>query len=374
MSTDTSTLADREKRLANAADWMLRLRDPSVTPIEIGQWMAWCDASPDNQRAFAEMQQLWQDTENVEAKTINPLLLMTDSYSGEISIARWRRSRGYLSEKSRRLIAALQTAKGWSVALAASLMIGAALFLTYRAWRADVVVVTETGQNERLRLADGSRVTIAAGSHLTTHYTDKQRDVFLERGEAFFEVAREPGRPFAVHAFGSQVIAIGTAFNVRAERGMLRVAVTHGAVQVGRYDIGDARTLRVQDSILRLEAGQQATVPSAGAKATISSIDTQQTTSWVSGTLRFVDEPLGSVVAAVNRYSKKPIEIVDGSLEDYRYTGTVMASRVDEWLRGLPDAFPIVVREETSTGVNERGVRIELALKDSDMAAKTATP
>lgn len=373
MSTDTSA-AEREERLANAADWVLRLRNPSVSPAEISRWMAWCDASPENQRAFADMQQLWQDTENVEAKPIESRVLSRDRYSAEISVARWQRSQDSQSQRSNRLFAAFQTTKGWPVALAASLIVGAALLVMHRLWQADVVVVTETGQNERLRLPDGSQVTIAAGSHLTTHYTDNQRDIFLERGEAFFEVAKDPRRPFAVHALGSQVIAIGTSFNVRAEQGMLRVAVTNGAVQVGRYDIGDARTLRVQDSKLRIEAGQQATLQAAGAQATISSIDTQQTTSWVSGTLRFIDEPLGSVVAAVNRYSKTPIEIVDDSLEDYRYTGTVMASRVDEWLRGLPDAFPIVVREETLAGVNERGVRIELALKDSDMAAKNSTP
>ncbi len=93
---------------------------------------------------------------------------------------------------------------------------------------------------------------------------------------------------------------------------------------------------------LRLTQGQQAVllpndVPTTG------SIDPHVVTAWTTGTLKFIDEPLDSVIAAVNRYSPTRIEIRGGGVAHLRYTGTVVAGRVDEWLAALPNVFPIEV-------------------------------
>ncbi len=64
-----------------------------------------------------------------------------------------------------------------------------------------------------------------------------------------------------------------------------------------------------------------------------------------------MDEPLSSVVAAINRYSTIPVKIDSPAVSGLHYTGTVVADRADEWLRGLPNVFPVVVQDNGSLGV-----------------------
>ena len=63
-------------------------------------------------------------------------------------------------------------------------------------------------------------------------FTDTERRVRLERGEAFFQVTKDPRRPFVVEVGGVTVRAIGTAFNVRLGGGELDVLVAEGKVEV----------------------------------------------------------------------------------------------------------------------------------------------
>ncbi|WP_162340537.1 FecR family protein [Cyclobacterium salsum] len=80
-----------------------------------------------------------------------------------------------------------------------------------------VVFNNPPGVKSSISLADGTRVMLNAGSSLS--YEESRfkavRDVFLE-GEAFFEVAHDPGRPFTVNAGGVNTTALGTSFNIMA--------------------------------------------------------------------------------------------------------------------------------------------------------------
>ena len=83
----------------------------------------------------------------------------------------------------------------------------------------NVVFNNPPGVKSSISLADGTRVMLNAGSSLS--YEENRfkevRDVFLE-GEAFFEVAHDPDRPFTVNAGGIKTTALGTSFNIMAYR------------------------------------------------------------------------------------------------------------------------------------------------------------
>jgi hypothetical protein len=81
-------------------------------------------------------------------------------------------------------------------------------------------------------LADGSRVTLDGDSRITVRLDANGRHIALERGEAYFEVAHDPVRPFAVAANGRQAVAVGTRYAVRRDGGDLRVVVTQGTVRL----------------------------------------------------------------------------------------------------------------------------------------------
>lgn len=103
-------------------------------------------------------------------------------------------------------------------------------------------VRTDTRQVKKLTLPDGSTVHINANSNLRIPqaFSDTVRQVYLDEGEAFFDVAKDDRRPFAVYTKRLQVQVLGTAFNVNAYAQLANISV---AVQTGRIQLADHRGL-----------------------------------------------------------------------------------------------------------------------------------
>src|SRR5262249_14209034 len=94
--------------------------------------------------------------------------------------------------------------------------------------------VYRTADTERLttRLEDGSQVTPNSDTALETFFTATERRILLKSGQAYFEVAKERNRPFSVEVNGRQVIALGTAFDIRVQPTGAQVTITEGAARV----------------------------------------------------------------------------------------------------------------------------------------------
>src|SRR5690606_28626324 len=94
------------------------------------------------------------------------------------------------------------------------------------------VVRTGVGEQRTVTLEDGSRVSLNTATRLSLHFDRGVRRVRLQSGEALFEVARDPGRPFVVESGDRQVRALGTAFIVRRDAGRIAVTLMEGSVEV----------------------------------------------------------------------------------------------------------------------------------------------
>ncbi|WP_431261482.1 FecR family protein [Roseateles chitinivorans] len=92
----------------------------------------------------------------------------------------------------------------------------------------------ETGVGERrtVVLKDGSRISLNTASRIHVRWTPSRRIVELETGEALFEVAKDPRRPFVAVANGVEVRAIGTSFVVRSDAGEARRDEASGGTSV----------------------------------------------------------------------------------------------------------------------------------------------
>jgi transmembrane sensor len=309
-------------RWGEAADWWLRLREPNVPPETIAAWMRWCDAREDNLQAFEGVQEFWRKAGAAPLQPVNHVELL----QGE-GRRKWP----------------------WAVAASAIIATVTALYLLTRASLPEGAelagqgnqISTPTGKMQDVALPDGSHIKLGADSQLSTAFTADRRIVRLGRGEAFFNVAKSM-RPFVVITPSATVTALGTAFNVRADDKLLKVTVAEGLVQVGTGAERDDKHITV-----RLKAGEQVVVNLSAAGVAIPGkiikVDPDVAASWTTGTLKFMDEPLSSVVATVNRYSSRTIELRPETSQGLRFTGTVVASRIDEWLSALPNAFPVDV-------------------------------
>jgi transmembrane sensor len=187
-----------------------------------------------------------------------------------------------------------------------------------------------TGHGERttITLPDGSQVTLNTDTVVRTQAMEGMRQVYLDQGQAFFRVAKDPRHPFVVNAAGRTVTAVGTAFDVRVDQGRFAVTLVEGKVKVeapvperavsAASGAPDA-PLHVQST--EMVAGTQLQAAEDTAWKLVP-VDAVRETSWTRGQLVFLRRPLGEVVDELNRYSATQIVIDDQSLAKVPITGT----------------------------------------------------
>lgn len=311
--------------LATAWGWVLRLREDQASAEDLAAWLQWYEADERHKQAFEEMQALWHGAGELDVETLSGV------------------SRA-CPDTARAVRASARRAPKWmgiAFALAASVV---ALALVIGEWRSlgphrtqPTAVVRET------QLSDGSRVELASRSIVTAHYTEKERVLDMQgtAGEAYFSVARNSSRPFIVKVGTMRVRALGTAFNIRRANERVVVTVTEGLVEIYSPDgTGDAAMTR-----MRLAAGQRMTLDLGSRRAKVTSADAGNALAWQQGKLEYLNEPLTSVVADVNRYTRRRVEIGDEAAGRILVTGTVFTHDVDGWIEALPRVFPVTLSD-----------------------------
>lgn len=310
MSTADPVRQDVE-RLAEAAEWLQRLQEEDDAGT-VEQWLEWCARDPANQRAFDGIAAAWHATATVQE-------------------APPRRGFSWLAMAAG--IAALAVAltlAGW---------------LTFRPAEAEAVRLVKSLQGEILRtgLPDGTIMELGGQSEAQVAYARQWRRVHLHQGQMYVTVAHDRGRPFVVHAGELEVTALGTAFDVRRQAASTAVTVTEGSVEVRLNDAGQGADLR--PAVIRLAAGEQLLHEHGGGLSSPRRVDVALSTSWRSGVLGFVDEPLAQVIATLNRYAAREILIGDREVAGLTFTGVAHPDRIDRWLEALPDALPVTLLE-----------------------------
>jgi transmembrane sensor len=177
--------------------------------------------------------------------------------------------------------------------------------------------VTGKGQHQHVKLADGSMIDLDAETRLSVTLARGERKVVLGDGEAIFDVAPDKARPFTVAAADHLVRVVGTQFDVRNRRGALTVTVARGKVQVRPLSAA------VAGRAFLLTPGERLAVAAGGAEE-LKAVDPQETFSWRAGRLVYRDQPLGDVVADLNRQFVDQIEIGDPELAKLPITGVIV--------------------------------------------------
>lgn len=308
--------AENEMRLNQAADWLQQLeaapRDESLT----SRWLEWCQADVRNLEAFESLQAVWSAFDAPEVRS---------------AAAHMRAPTRRFWLRPTAALAASIAAVGLCVSL-----LGRDTLLNWIDPSREVLT-TQVAEHGNQLLADGSRVELGGKTRIVTRYSEHERSVVVETGEAFFEVAKDPQRPFVVTAGDVQVTAVGTAFSVRRTMDRTVVAVSEGVVRVAPHS-AMSNSHQVQ-----LAAGEQVSFSAVSNSLNIVRIDPKVTEDRLDGALSFESEPLRSVIADVNRYTSRRIVLDDAALGDRIFTGTVYQDRIDDWLRALEAVFPLQV-------------------------------
>ena len=215
---------------------------------------------------------------------------------------------------------------------AATVLVAVVAYLLHSGVFAGRDYSTPIGEVASIPLVDGSKVTLNTDSKIQVALTGQERLVYLEQGEVFFEVAKDPARTFIVEIGDKRVIAIGTKFAVRREAGNIRVVVIEGKVRV---EIAKRPTAS-------LTAGAVALTTDAGTLVEDSSLsDAEDDLAWLRGVLVFHETTLAEATAEFNRYNNRKIIITDSTVGALRIAGAFRSSNLDGFVRLLEQGYPI---------------------------------
>ncbi len=324
---------------AAAGRWFARRRSGAMTGAEAQAMEAWLRQDSAHRAAFDRIEHVWSSIEY--ARRFPEILAL--------------RERG----RSRRAGFSRTTVRWAAAACLAVVVLGAGGYglsamgmLEIRGF-SDQRYATAVGEKSTFTLPDGSVVTLNTNTVLRTSAARDRRVVYLDRGQAFFRVAKNPDRPFVVHAAGRSVTALGTAFDVRVEGRRFEVTLVEGKVRVEtpvprRKAIGGAVAPTPEVRTAEMLAGDRF-IASTDAQWVVASADTTTQTSWLVGRLKFEGEPMGMIAAEFGRYSDQKIVIDDPVLARRPVSGAFKANDTIAFAEALEVAGLARIETETDT-------------------------
>jgi len=355
---DMSTASDRTRMTSQeAAYWYLRCSDErAMRYFDRKLFLSWLKRSPENVAELLRIADL--DGKFARLRLLSVVNELRDSNVYDIATGGLVSQYDYNPSKFVPDTVKTRFRSGW--ALAATVSALAILFsfgVELRDKPAEGTVTTAVAsQLQQLTLADGSVVHIDARTRLDVEFTAERRLVHLYEGQAVFEVAKDPSRPFTVSTHIVDVTAVGTRFGVAISPGVT-TTVSEGVVRVTAHGKLD------DDSAVRLHAGEQLRVHDVGfgqklrvfgglstdlSKPQVVKVDVERKLAWVDGWLKFEGETVEEIANEFNRRNVQQIEIEDRAIGERHLTGyyRFRANSPESFVKVLDSLEGIAVRRE----------------------------
>lgn len=323
-----------------ASYWLVRFDQGEMSRAELAQFESWRSAAPAHADAFARAQHIWDGLDGLVDPHLNALREVALDAAPEPRRGWWPG------------VGAGVAASVAAVALVGSLFLltnGARAPVQQEVARASPVAVAPTGFETRrgerrtVRLEDGSTVTMNTATAIRVDFSKRERLIRLIRGQALFEVAKNPTRPFVVRAADRQVTALGTVFQVRLDRNRLKVTLVEGKVVVdGVADRPRAGLPAIVPTVLT--PGEEL-VATLGARPKLDKVDIEQGLRWREGFVEFEDEPLANAVREMNRYTSRRLVIADPKLAELRVSGVFRTGNAERFAAILGELLPVTAQE-----------------------------
>ncbi|MFT3689041.1 FecR family protein [Paenirhodobacter sp.] len=276
----------QRKATEEALNWLILLREDPGDGDARARFLLWLHAEDAHRAAWDEANRLWR-------------------VAGMAPRAVARR-------QMRRAVA--------SGVAALALAVLAAVYVPGVVLRLEADHVTRVAETRQIRLADGSSVTLGGASAIAVEITPERRAVRLLAGEAWFEVAPDPARPFAAVAGDLHVTVLGTGFDLRLNGTGAAVAVGHGRVAVG----GHEPPLEAGDWLYQAAGRVETGVAAPGAIG-----------GWREGMLVVKDRPVSEVADMLGRYLPGGLTVIGGRFDAVRVTGVYDLARPEAALEAL---------------------------------------
>lgn len=284
---------DDDALFSEASAWFFRLQADDHTAAERVAFAAWLAQGTAQARAWAEVRDLLRSLEE-PARAAHGASSPQGPVNGPAGRSTGPRS--WVRRLAPAALVLLLAAGGWGA------WRGPALYQDLIADHA-----TATGQRLAIRLPDGSSADLNSDSALALDFQGGERRVRLLRGEAWFEVTRDPAHPFIVDAGAGAARVLGTQFSVRRDGERVTVTVGEGLVEVAARPRDDDRepgdfqwaNFQWEDSV-RVHPGESAEA-GPGGLTPAAAADPGAAFAWRHGQIVFRQQTLASVIDALNR-------------------------------------------------------------------------
>jgi len=187
------------------------------------------------------------------------------------------------------------------------------------------------GTKSTIELSDGSKVWLNADSKIEYPpvFAGNTREIYL-KGEAFFEVAKNPAKPFIIHLANGTVRVVGTSFNIRAYENekVVETSVATGKVAfIPKYKMKG----KAQDTVF-ITPDNKVRYLFAAEKITVTPTLAKDDKAWTEGKLIFRAMSLQDIATELERnFGKKPV-FLDPVAKDYILTGSFQNNTLEEIL------------------------------------------
>lgn len=303
--SDKSSKTQRRAARAEAAAWLARLRSEERTVEDERGFRAWLADSQDNREAF---------------EITNSIFDMAGAADRAAFTSR------EVAPVSRRHVLRA------GVGLAAASVAGIVLYL-----RSGLTYATEIGEQRKVSLEDGTLVALDTDTEIHVAMSDARRRVQLRRGRAHFDVAEDPLRPFEVVAGKQSFTTSNSHFDVSREGVLVSVLLEEGPVSVSsgegvdplpmpRTVLPGQRLVFAADQLVREERPVMANA-----------------IAWRHGRLALFEETLSAAVAEMNRYTRRPIVILDPQIGQMRISGNYSVGDTQAFATSVSVLLPVTV-------------------------------
>jgi len=318
-------MSNEAERAVSAAQGIEEQAGRWLESQELGPWSsqdqqnlnAWLEESTAHTIAYLRVSAAWQRADRLQA------LLSTSSA---------RSSSKQVPDTSK---------NPWKVRLGVAVLVcalGAIAVALYPGPTEYQVFATTVGGRETLKLNDGSKIELNTDTVLRLAKGTEQREVVLEKGEAYFEVHHNASHPFVVHLTGHRVVDLGTKFVIREDGRKIQVSLVEGRARLETTDSGKP------DRAVILIPGDVA-VASRGSLfiSHRERVAVARALSWRQGLLVLSRTSLGDAAREMNRYNHEKIFIEDSQASQLTVTGTLAVSDLGEFARIARKYFGLAV-------------------------------
>lgn len=309
-----------------AAEWFIANQDPAPDHSQRAAFIAWLKSSPIHIEEYLGVALVARDlrkaTDDSDEAMASLLEQARDDAAGRViamPALKMRELPGQYFAHSRR----------WAMAAAA---IVAAVFLAWwlsgdHSGAQSQRYATRHGEQSLQRLADGSTLNLNTDTAVEVKFDEGSRRVRLEAGQAFFTVAHGDPRRFRVLANETEIVAVGTRFDVRLKGRSTVLTVVEGQVDVR----AGARQGAAPGRVMRVAAGYRLQIDGDVMPAQSERVDAEGAVAWLQRKIVFEREPLGEVTDEFNRYGVVQFVIEDAGLRALPVSGVFNAYDTDSF-------------------------------------------